>query len=799
MLQMMGPAAGASRLALFVAPIDAQEAVDILRIGLLIQTDSAGVIRFARSGWELTTFLDSLALEVGELFFVNNSNTPELVPLQPQGDERCYAIPLGDLSDRQRFFHRAALCFTCDHELSSPTLAALPMPDLVLQVMEMFRNSLTDFLHAVTEEKAAARALEYYRSYIPLLAEMRRSFYNRSEQEIIQTFLESATNFFQLDKTWYGLRVGNSIRPTFHAGKYQGIVDVTHIDIDEDNTLDVGKALNSGFPLARAVKERRAVALNRLDQDASFSPWHEFRTKSGFKSCLAVPIEISGKNEGGIVFYASAPNAFDESIVDYLLGSVRELTQIATEKRLWTQQERSLKKAKETAEAAALAKTQFLANMSHEIRTPMTAILGYAELLLNDCKVLPDGNDKNQPTLEECLNLLADSRKTAQIIQSNAEFLLAILNDILDFSKIEVDKLKLEIQDVPIRPFLLEVVSMYSVAARTRNLSFTVETPGPLPIFLRTDPFRLKQVLVNLLGNAFKFTSFGEVELSITWVPNDLASDDNAAEPPSRDLQRGSFRFSVRDTGIGIPANQLSSLFTPFHQADSSTTRRFGGTGLGLAISKRLAQFLGGDLTVSSQEGHGSTFTVVLPQDYGSAICLEPLPEIRNSPFGFVVVEPETSPELPPHEAPPPASATSEQPQTEPPTEQPLAGYRILLVEDGRDNQRLFSIILRKAGAEVFLADHGLLAVEIVLKSLKNGILFSIILMDMQMPVMDGYTATRRLREEGYTGPIVALTAHALVEEQQKCLEAGCNDYATKPILRDALIAAVLKNAVPIA
>ncbi len=644
-------------------------------------------------------------------------------------------------------------------------------------------------IHDLTEERVAARALEYYRSYISLLAEIRKSFYSRSEQEIVQEFLESASRFFQFDKAWYGVRTGFSISPVFHTGKLKACLDVARVDIEPDS--------KNTFPLVQAVSGNRPVALNHIDEVKVFAPWQEFLEQSGLRSCLAMPIDIRGKIEGGFVFYSVAANAFDESLVDYLTDGVRELARIISEKRFWSLQQRTLKKAKESAEAAAQAKTQFLANMSHEIRTPMTSILGYAEILLRDYLTLPEGKDAGELTREDCLSILADCKRTAQIIQRNAEFLLGILNEILDFSKIEEDKLSLDVQDVELCPFLCDIVALHSVTARKRNLNFIVKTPGPMPAFARTDSFRLKQVLVNLLGNAFKFTSVGEVELTVTWVQEEADLDDlwdDGTETPP--CPQGHLIFAVRDTGIGIPASQLPSIFSPFHQADPSTTRRFGGTGLGLAISKRLVDLLGGELSVMSQEGVGSTFTVILPQKLESAVDIKPLPEIQSTPFGFVFSEtPSSEMKATGSEAKKSNASKEISPVSSP---QPLAGYRILLAEDGQDNQRLFSFMLRKAGAEVFLAQDGELAVKIALKNLQSGFFFSIILMDMQMPVMDGYTATRQLREKGYTGPIVALTAHAMQEERQKCLDAGCDDYATKPILRDALIAAVLKNAKPV-
>ncbi|MDR1271083.1 MAG: response regulator, partial [Planctomycetaceae bacterium] len=390
---------------------------------------------------------------------------------------------------------------------------------------------------------------------------------------------------------------------------------------------------------------------------------------------------------------------------------------------------------------------------------------------------------KNLPTLEFCLKTLKYCKNTTQIIQSNAEFLLSILNDILEFSKLEAGMLKVEKIAVPVQPFFRELAMLYSVQTQAKNLTFSIKILTPLPIFVNTDPLRLKQILMNLIGNAIKFTRQGGITISIAWVPAD--PKDTAKEEEHKHHHKhkknvtveGSFFFSVKDTGIGISQKILSTLFVPFRQADSETTRRFGGSGLGLAISKRLIRLLDGEMIVKSREGLGSTFTVVLPQQFDHEIPFESFP----TDFGNNMSLSEM-PDLPV------SNSATKTPSC------PLTGRRILLVEDNKDIRRLFSLIMKKEGAEIVEADNGQIAVEIVMENLNNDLRFDMILMDMEMPVMDGYTATRQLREKGYTNPVIALTAHALSEEHQKCLDAGCNDYIIKPILRNALIAAVLKH-----
>jgi len=373
---------------------------------------------------------------------------------------------------------------------------------------------------------------------------------------------------------------------------------------------------------------------------------------------------------------------------------------------------------------ASRTKDAFLATVSHELRTPIAAILGYTELILD-----PNATD-------------SDRVAGVQTIQRNGQHLLQLINDILDMSRIEAGRLEVERVPCAVRTLLAQVVDLLRGAAEEKGLGFTVEAHGPIPDQIITDPTRLKQALVNLIGNAIKFTPAGSVRVRV--------SCDRASELIS---------FAVTDTGIGMTPEQISKLFVPFSQADDSTTRRFGGTGLGLAITKRLAEALGGHVAVTSDPGRGSTFTLT--------VATGPLDNVKM----VTTVEPELAAESGP-----------------PRPELPRVDGRILLVEDGPDNQRLISAFLRKAGAKVALAENGRDAVDMALAAAADGIPFDVILMDIQMPVMDGLTATRILRARGYTGPIVALTAHAFKAELDRCLAAGCDHYLTKPISRDKLI-----------
>ncbi len=401
---------------------------------------------------------------------------------------------------------------------------------------------------------------------------------------------------------------------------------------------------------------------------------------------------------------------------------------------------RALEESKRLAESATRAKTEFLANMSHEIRTPMTAVLGYADVLLDEV-----GLGRGTP----------GSVEAARAIQRNGKYLLDLVNDILDISKIEAGRLHMEHITCSPMQVLAEVVSLMRVRAEAKNVPLELQYAGPIPDSIETDPLRWRQILINLVGNAIKFTETGSVRIvaSLVQKPGEAAL----------------LRVEVVDTGLGLTPEQVGNLFQPFTQADSSTTRRFGGTGLGLTISKRLAAMLGGDVTVQSEYGKGSTFSVTVATGSLEGVALrEPCGEAEA--------------------AAPPADGAAAR----------LDG-RILLAEDGPDNQRLIRFVLRKAGAAVTVAENGEIALHAALAARADGEPFDLILMDMQMPVMDGYEAARRLRAEGYAGPIVALTAHAMDGDEAKCRSAGCDGYLTKPIDRAVFLPEVARYMAAVA
>ena len=440
----------------------------------------------------------------------------------------------------------------------------------------------------------------------------------------------------------------------------------------------------------------------------------------------------------------------DDGMPPYLAAIGRDVTE---QRRART----ALQLAKDEAEAASRSKSEFLANMSHEIRTPMTAILGFADILFERLEGTEDA-------------------AAALTIRRNGTHLLEIINDILDLSKIEAGKMN--VQRLPCAPVdvIADVVSLMRVRAEAKQLTLDVEYQGPLPTTIETDRTRLRQILINLVGNAIKFTRTGGVRLCVRL-------ESQGPEP--------CLAIDVVDTGIGMTPEQTCRLFRPFTQVDSSATRSFSGTGLGLAISRRLAEMLGGTLDVASQAGSGSTFTL--------RIATGPL-DPQTSTAGPAALPAAT---LPPGAAlPSTALPNTAQPNAAPsnaalPHEPAATGDRltchVLLAEDGIDNQRVICHFLRQAGAEVTVVENGEQAVAAV--EARGEPPFDLILMDMQMPVLDGYAATARLRQHGCRLPIIAITAHAMQGDRQRCVDAGCDDYCSKPIERAQLLKLVRRYA----
>jgi two-component system sensor histidine kinase/response regulator len=414
--------------------------------------------------------------------------------------------------------------------------------------------------------------------------------------------------------------------------------------------------------------------------------------------------------------------------VEGFVGTITDVTEL---KNAQVEMER----LRSAAEAASRAKSEFLANMSHEIRTPLNGVIGMTRLLLDT------------PQRE-------DQREYTEIARSCGESLLAVLNDVLDFSKIEAGEMVLEQIDLDVSTLVRQSVDAVALRAGEKGLELVVDVDPAVPMTLRGDPTRLRQVMLNLLSNAVKFTDQGTVRIGVRQLPG------------GPDIR---LRFEVTDTGVGLSHEQRSRLFSPFVQADATTTRRFGGTGLGLSICRRLIDLMGGCIDVESAPGMGSCFwfEVSLPKVFSS------MPESTDRvhrPVRRGDDRRDYRPVLP---------------------QVSLQGRRILLAEDNEVNQKITRRVLERVGATVAVVDTGQAAIEYLVSSSVDAVL-----MDCQMPVLDGYEATRRIRQ-GAAGPqaaglpIIAVTAHALTGDRERCLAAGMSDYLTKPINPAAVLASL--------
>lgn len=447
------------------------------------------------------------------------------------------------------------------------------------------------------------------------------------------------------------------------------------------------------------------------DRSAFLESFHQF-----YKDRNGLEIESRMRRHDGeyrLMMFRGSPRFDATGSFEGFVGASFDLTE--------------LRDAQFRAESANRSKSAFLANMSHEIRTPLTAILGYANLL----------QDQGRQIQQE------ERTEVISTIRRSGEHLLAIINDILDISKIEADKVLLERIVTPIDVILREVEGLFQTASKEKGVSFETRLSTPIPQSMVSDPTRFRQILMNLLGNAIKFTERGQVCLEVHVT---------SSEKPR-------IIFDVQDTGVGLDEQQIKALFVPFSQADETVSRKFGGTGLGLTISRRLARIMGGDVLLHRTElGNGSCFRLELPVEVPQGVPWINRLDLIPSTSESILVD-----------------VTK------------LNG-RILFAEDGIDNQKLIAFHLRKAGAEVEIAENGLIALQKISESISTGTPYDLLLTDIQMPEMDGYTLASTLRRRGFSIGIIALTAHAMADDRARCLDAGCDDYATKPINKEKLI-----------
>lgn len=397
--------------------------------------------------------------------------------------------------------------------------------------------------------------------------------------------------------------------------------------------------------------------------------------------------------------------------------------------------ESELHAARLQAESFSQSKSEFLANMSHDIRTPLNGILGFTDVLRRG----NSSTDRTQSHLET--------------IHNSGEHLLGLINDILDLSKIEAGKMDFDCQPCSPGQIINDVLCVLRSHADKKGIGIDCEWGSAIPEMINSDSLRLTQVLTNIIGNAIKFTESGRVTVRTDLINNSVGTQ---------------LRVVIRDTGIGIHSDRIEKIFSSFDQADNSITRRFGGTGLGLTISRHIIESLNGSISLTSEPGIGSEFTVMFPT--GS---LDDVAFIDGASIERL---------------------KSDKDLAEPNGVNGLKGARVLICEDGETNRDLIGFVLADAGAAVTFAENGQEGLDRVIEASGE---FDVILMDMQMPVLDGYSATRQLRSEGWGKPIIALTAHAMCGDEEKCREAGCSEYITKPINIDRLLEVVADAVAP--
>lgn len=586
-----------------------------------------------------------------------------------------------------------------DFQLGRNTIVspAMPLINRGIELIEQIKEQTTDKVE-LAQIDILGKELRKYRQAVYIYAEEVSGGYRNGatarEMEVISG--KAAEDIVQISLNVTEM-IGHSVKD-----RSREIVKMTktsqrilYVVLSLSALLTIVISIVMGRALARPIRKLATAAKKISDGD------------------LSSRVEIDSHDEIGLLaaaFNNMAENVYQRS--NELADSNKQLQQEVAVRK---QTEKTLVKSMKDAEAANEAKSQFLANMSHEIRTPMNAIIGFGDLLANE-------------------TLTDDQKYYVDTIRNSGSNLLAIINDILDFSKIEAGQLYTEFIECSLDGLLNSVESLMSATTTENGREFKITKSGSIPSRILTDPTRLRQCLINLIGNALKFTEEGYVHVNVSLKEKD-------SQPR--------ICFAIEDTGIGIPKDKLAYIFDSFSQADDSHTRKFGGTGLGLAITKRLTDLLKGELDVVSEEGKGTTFTLTIPT--GTDIIRQSSQESDNSAYDI-----ET-------------------------TISQFTG-NVLIAEDDPTNQMLIKLLLEHLGLEVTVAEDGQEAID---KALECD--FDLIFMDMQMPRMNGYEATIQLRQKGIETPIIALTANALKNDDKKCGKAGCDEYLTKPIEREKL------------
>ncbi len=489
-------------------------------------------------------------------------------------------------------------------------------------------------------------------------------------------------------------------------------------------------------PNGQLIEQKRADAHSEISDLIEIEiKWVTENSSSRIKaasanSCYLLTVPMRFKNElNGAIVLINFKKDFQE--VDLVIAQelAHRAAMVLEHSRVYKElktAEEHLQNMRDVADSASKTKSMFLANMSHEIRTPLTAILGFLDLILTS---------QENPSMQ--------SLDLGERVRANGAHLLRLIDQILDLSKIESGKIEIFSEKLNLGELLRDVHSTLILQAQKKGIRLHFKLDSPVPVFILADPTRLKQILINMVGNAIKFTEIGSVTVAVSY---------SAAE--------ARINFVIQDSGIGLTAEQKARIFKPFMQGDVSHTKRFGGTGLGLTLSRKFAQHMCGEITlVDSVLGSGTSFLVTIGSGH-----------LEDVPLTNTIWKKEPKKKM----------TRASEPSIS------LKGCRILLAEDSVDNQMIIDMILTKAGALVEIASDGIEAFE---KAQKKQ--FDIILMDIQLPLMDGHLVSKKLRANHYIGPIIALTAHALKAERDQSIAAGCNAHLTKPIDKNLLISTI--------